>query len=153
MTDVHTPAQRRRNMSAVRSKDTRPEMRIRRGLHRRGFRYRLHHPKLPGHPDLVSRKHRAAVFIHGCFWHGHECPLFRWPASRIDFWRAKILRNREVDQRAVDALRKAGWRVLTVWECALKGGRRRPEDVLLDEIAGWLRSDAPVGEFRGQGSS
>ena len=153
MTDVHTPAQRRRNMSAVRSKDTLPEMRIRRGLHRLGFRYTLHHGKLPGHPDLVLRKHNAVVFVHGCFWHGHECPLFRWPRTRGEFWRAKIRRNREVDRMALESLRGLGWRVLTVWECALRGNSRHREDDLLDAIAVWLRSESPEGELRGQGDS
>jgi DNA mismatch endonuclease (patch repair protein) len=140
MTDVHNQAQRRRNMSAIRSKNTRPEMLIRRGLHARGFRYSLHHRKLPGHPDMVLKKHRAVIFVHGCFWHGHQCPLFRWPASRREFWTAKILRNRAVDARSVEDLRRAGWRILTIWECALKGkGKRELEDVL-DRTDAWLRS-------------
>jgi DNA mismatch endonuclease (patch repair protein) len=149
MTDVHTKAQRSKNMSAIRSKDTRPEMLIRRGLHQRGFRYSLHHRKLPGHPDLVLKKHNAVVFIHGCFWHGHDCPLFKWPATRAEFWRAKIQRNREVDARAVEELRREGWRVLSIWECALKGRWRRPLEDVLDQTCRWLSSKAGEEEIRG----
>jgi DNA mismatch endonuclease (patch repair protein) len=153
MTDVHTEAQRRRNMSAVRSKDTHPEMLIRRGLHARGFRYSLHHRKLPGHPDLVLRKYNAVVFIHGCFWHGHDCPLFRWPASRADFWRAKIGRNREVDARSALTLTSGGWRILTIWECALKGPDRRPIEDVLEQAGNWLVSGEATAEIRGAGGA
>lgn len=149
MTDVHTEAQRRRNMSAIRSKDTRPEMLVRRGLHARGFRYSLHHRKLPGHPDLVLKKHNAVIFVHGCFWHGHDCPLFKWPATREAFWKAKIQRNRVVDREAFEALHQAGWRILTIWECALKGRGRKPLDLVLDEACGWLDSEVGVAEIRG----
>ena len=153
MTDVHTRDQRRRNMSAIRSKDTRPEMLVRRGLHRRGFRYRLHHRKLPGHPDIVLGKYKAVIFVHGCFWHGHECPLFRWPASREEFWKTKIQRNREVDRRALESLRRAGWRVLTIWECALKGRGRRPVEEILDRIGEWLPSESEAAAIEGQSPS
>lgn len=149
MTDVHTPAQRQRNMSAIRSKNTRPEMLIRRGLHARGFRYRLHHKKLAGHPDLVLKQHHAVVFIHGCFWHGHGCPLFRWPATRKEFWKTKILRNKDVDRRAQDDLCRAGWRILTIWECALKGRGKRPLDDVLDQACEWIRSKKDRAEIEG----
>lgn len=149
MTDVHTQSQRQRNMSAIRSKDTRPEMLVRRGLHARGFRYALHHKKLPGHPDLVLRKYRAVIFIHGCFWHGHGCPLFRWPATRREFWKAKILRNREVDRRASAELRDAGWRILTIWECALKGRGKLPFETVMGEASDWIESEEERKDIQG----
>lgn len=125
-------------MAAIRGKDTRPEMTIRRGLHARGFRFRLHVRDLPGRPDLVFPARRAALFVHGCFWHGHGCPMFRWPGSRVDFWRAKIDGNRARDRAAEVALEAAGWRVLTVWECAMKGKGRLPPGRVLDLAAEWL---------------
>lgn len=131
MSDVLTEAQRHFNMSRIRGRDTKPEMVIRRGLHARGFRFRLYRKDLPGRPDLVLPKYRIAVFVHGCFWHGHDCPMFKWPETRHEFWRAKISKNQERDQRALASLRDQRWRILIVWECALKGPWRRPlEDVL-----------------------
>ena len=129
--DVLTPEQRRLNMSRIRGRDTKPEMQIRRGLHARGLRFRLHVRDLPGRPDLVFPRHQAAILVHGCFWHGHDCPLFRMPASRAEFWSAKIASNKTRDVRAHAALQQLGWRILTVWECSLKGPGRRPvEDVV-----------------------
>jgi DNA mismatch endonuclease, patch repair protein len=127
-------------MSRIRGRDTTPEMTVRRLLHGTGFRYRLHSASLPGRPDIVLTRHRAVVFVHGCFWHGHGCHLFKWPATRCDFWRAKILRNRTVDGRAAKALKLTGWRVATVWECALKGKTRLPVDCISKAMSVWLRS-------------
>lgn len=125
-------------MAGIRGKDTRPEMILRRGLHARGFRFRLHDRRLPGSPDLVFPGRRAAVFVHGCFWHGHACPLFRLPATRQEFWRKKIEGNAARDEAAEAALLADGWRVLTVWECALKGRGRLPAETVLDRAAEWL---------------
>ncbi len=137
-------------MAAIRARDTRPELMIRKGLHARGFRYRLH-GTLPGKPDLVLPRWRAVVLVHGCFWHGHDCPMFRWPGTRAKFWRGKIERNRARDAAVKDALKRDGWRVATVWECALKGRGRLPLDSVLDSVAAWLSSDAQTicikGEF------
>src|SRR5690349_4259655 len=108
-------------MSGIRGKNTRPELILRSGLHRRGFRFRLHPADLPGKPDLVFPKHQAVLFAHGCFWHGHDCHLFKWPRTREEFWRTKIEQNRKVDERAQTRLGQAGWRQAVVWECALKG--------------------------------
>lgn len=108
-------------MAGIRGKDTRPEMILRRGLHARGFRFRLHDRRLPGSPDLVFPGRRAVIFVHGCFWHGHGCHLFRLPATRQEFWRAKIEGNAARDALAEGALAADGWRVLSIWECALKG--------------------------------
>lgn len=124
--DVLTPEQRRLNMSRIKGKDTKPEMLLRRGLHATGLRFRLHAERLPGKPDLVFPKYGAAIQIHGCFWHGHNCALFKMPATRREFWAKKIAGNRSRDDRTAAQLRLAGWRVLTVWECALRGPGRRP---------------------------
>jgi DNA mismatch endonuclease (patch repair protein) len=140
MADVLTAAQRQLNMSRIKGKNTKPEMLIRRGLHARGLRYRLHDGSLPGRPDLVFPKYRAAVFIHGCFWHAHGCGLSKTPATRQDFWRAKLSANATRDRRAIEALQAAGWRVLVIWECALRGPHRHEQDDMLDRAANFIES-------------
>ncbi len=147
--DIVDAATRSRMMSGIRGKDTKPELVIRRGLHALDFRYRLHDRKLPGKPDLVLPRWRAVIQIHGCFWHGHDCPLFRWPQTRQEFWRAKIGRNVERDHEVNEALDRAGWRVLTVWECALKALGRIGAEATVARAAAWLGSDARTGEIRG----
>jgi DNA mismatch endonuclease (patch repair protein) len=148
--DPLTPDQRRRNMSAVRGKDTRPEMLIRRGLHAAGFRYRLHGPGLPGRPDLVFPGRKAVIFVHGCFWHGHDCPLFRFPSTRQEFWETKIGRNQQRDAKVAAKLKAAGWRVLNIWECALRGPERLPQGDVIAMAGLWLEAGAAeTGEFRG----
>ncbi|MBA4132925.1 MAG: very short patch repair endonuclease [Hyphomicrobium sp.] len=149
MADTVSPEVRSRMMSGIRGRDTRPEMILRKGLHAAGFRFRLHDRALPGRPDMVFPRRRAVLFAHGCFWHGHDCHLFRWPASREEFWRTKIGRNREVDQRAAEQLGAAGWRHGVVWECALKGRTRLPLADVIEACASWLRSDVPTLEIRG----
>jgi DNA mismatch endonuclease (patch repair protein) len=116
--DVLTPEERRKNMSAIRGKDTRPELAVRSALHRFGFRFRIHVDSLPGRPDIVLPKYRAVVFVHGCFWHRHPgCRFASTPASRPDFWRRKFEKNLERDRRAQQRLREQGWVVFVVWEC------------------------------------
>jgi DNA mismatch endonuclease, patch repair protein len=137
LADVVDPATRSRMMSGIRGKNTKPELLIRKALHARGFRYRLH-CDLPGKPDICLPKHRAVIFVHGCFWHGHGCHLFKWPKTRPEFWRAKIQRNQEVDATARAALAAAGWRVGVVWECSLKGPLRQPLASVTDQISDWL---------------
>jgi DNA mismatch endonuclease (patch repair protein) len=105
---------------------------------------------LPGSPDLVFPRWRAVLFAHGCFWHGHDCGLFRWPSTRGDFWRSKIGRNREADVRAEAALGELGWRVGIVWECSLKGRSRIPAGLVINECAEWLRSGKSHLEIRGK---
>jgi len=147
-TDVLTPEQRRLVMSRIRSKDTKPEMLIRRGLHACGLRYRLHCAAIPGKPDMVFPKHRAVVFVHGCFWHGHGCSLFRWPQTRAEFWKAKISRNIERDRTVRSALTAAGWRTIVVWECALRGRNRKAlEDVLSNAEALVRHGREPLTEI------
>ncbi|MBQ9884109.1 MAG: DNA mismatch endonuclease Vsr [Bacteroidaceae bacterium] len=134
--DRHSPQQRRNNMAAIRSKNTKPELTVRRGLWSRGFRYRLNSPRLPGHPDLVLRKYRTCIFINGCFWHGHGViPPFeenseccKIPKSNRDFWVNKIRRNQERDLEELRQLAKMGWHCITVWECELTPKKR--EDTL-----------------------
>lgn len=125
MTDVHTRQQRSRNMAAIRNRDTKPEMRVRSLLHSLGYRFRLHRKDLPGKPDIVLPKHRCVIFVHGCFWHCHDC---RWgavtPKTRSEFWAAKRSGNVTRDHQNYAALTKAGWRVITVWECATRDRKR-----------------------------
>jgi DNA mismatch endonuclease (patch repair protein) len=149
MADVVSQEKRSRMMSGIRSKDTRPELIVRKGLHARGFRFRLHDRKLAGKPDLVLRKHRAVIFVHGCFWHGHTCHLFKQPKSRRHFWAPKIQSNQRRDAQAYEILRNDGWRIAEVWECATKGKTRLPEQSLIDSLAHWLLSDSPYSSVSG----
>lgn len=121
MTDVHSAKTRSYNMSRIRSKDTKPEMLVRKFLFSKGFRYRLHGRKLPGKPDIVLPKYRTVIFIHGCFWHGHpDCKYFVVPKTRTEWWLNKIGANTANDKKSVAMLTAAGWRVIEIWECALK---------------------------------
>jgi DNA mismatch endonuclease (patch repair protein) len=138
--DVVTPEKRSQMMAGIRGKDTKPEMLLRRGLHRLGFRFQLHRSDLPGKPDLVLPKYDAVLFVHGCFWHGHGCDLFKWPKSRAEFWRKKIAQNQARDRVVAAELGATGWRVGEVWECALKGKCRRELDDILLQTSAWLRS-------------
>ena len=149
MADIVPAEVRSRMMSGIRSTNTKPELLLRKALHARGFRYRLHDPDLPGKPDIVLSRHRAVVFVHGCFWHGHNCHLFKWPATRPEFWTAKIGRNREVDARTTVAMEERGWRQATIWECALKGRTRLPLEEVANACARWIRSDMHRIEIRG----
>lgn len=132
MADVLTAVQRKFNMSRIRGKDTKPELLIRRGLHARGLRYRLHCRSLPGSPDLVFPKYNIAVFVHGCFWHAHGCALSTLPVTRHEFWTLKLEGNVARDQKAIASLQASGWRVLVIWECAMRGRGRQNENTVLD---------------------
>lgn len=135
-------------MSGIRSRHTKPERIIRSGLHRLGFRFSLHSTKLRGTPDLVLPKYRALIFVNGCFWHGHSCKLFKLPGTRTQFWRAKITRNQQNDTTARSELLRDGWRVLTVWECALRGRKDQQIAALLARITKWLKSSRRSLELR-----
>ena len=158
--DHLSPQQRHANMASIRSKDTKPEMIVRRGLWKRGFRYRLNHNRLPGHPDLVLRKFRTCIFVNGCFWHGHNVALPRMedvgcktedvivssecckiPKTNRDFWVAKICRNKERDREDYRKLAAMGWHSITVWECQLKPGQREDtlESVAVTLNRNWLQ--------------
>ena len=138
--DHLTPKQRSKNMAAIRNKDTKPEMIVRRGLWKRGFRYRLNHKRLPGHPDLVLRKYRTCIFVNGCFWHGHyveprkmeSSVCCKIPTANHEFWVSKIRRNKERDKEDQRKLAGMGWHCITVWECELKTKQR---EHTLDSIA------------------
>ncbi|MEX8547885.1 MAG: very short patch repair endonuclease [Mucilaginibacter sp.] len=121
MADIHSKEIRSYNMSRVKSKDTKPEMLVRKFLHKNGFRYRLHVKNLPGKPDIVLPKYKTVIFIHGCFWHGHEnCKKASLPKTRTEWWTDKIGKNGENDQKAETILSNLGWKVIKIWECELK---------------------------------
>lgn len=149
MADIVSPKKRSQMMAAIRSKGTRPEITIRRALFARGFRYRLNVSRLPGKPDLVFPRYQAVVFVNGCFWHRHDCELFKWPSSRQSFWRQKLNANFERDQRVRMQLNEAEWRFADVWECALKGKNRLHLDELVDILEVWLLSSEPMMTIRG----
>ena len=137
-------------MAGIRGKDTKPEMIVRRGLHALGFRYRLHDRNLAGIPDLVFPGLKAVIFVHGCFWHRHNCSLFRLPGSRQDFWEKKLARNQTRDAEVHTILMSEGWRVLNIWECALRGRDRLSVDDVISQAAKWLRSGISADEIRGR---
>ena len=121
MADVHDKVTRSYNMSRIRATNTKPELLVRKFLHAQGFRYKLHDKKLPGKPDLVLTKYKTVIFIHGCFWHGHSnCKYYVVPKTRTDWWLNKINTNNANDVKAIKALKKAGWKIIIIWECKLK---------------------------------
>ncbi|WP_325065417.1 very short patch repair endonuclease [Parerythrobacter jejuensis] len=132
------PETRSHMMSRIGGKNTKPELLIRSGLHRRGYRYRLHDRTLPGRPDIVLAQWRTIIEVRGCFWHGHDCHLFRWPETRAQFWRDKIKANVQRDEKNRAAILGMGWRLAEVWECQLKGRMRRPLADVLDELSRFI---------------
>lgn len=137
LADIVSPDVRSRMMAGIRSQNTKPELLVRCGLHRRGFRFRLHSRNLPGRPDVVLPKYKTVVFVHGCFWHGHDCSGFKWPKTREDFWRSKIESNRARDAEVLQRILALGWDAETVWECDLRSGKEKVEsklDLLAEEI-------------------
>lgn len=137
-------------MRAIRAKDTAGELAVRKALHGEGFRYRLHVKHLPGTPDIVLAKYRAVVFVHGCFWHQHDCPMFKLPKERRSFWTAKLSSNASRDVHVTEQLLAQGWRVAEVWECALKGRQRIPREEVARTLSEWLESELPTLEIRGR---
>ncbi len=150
MVDIVDSEKRSRMMSGIRGKDTRPEVWIRKALHRRGFRFRLHDKTLPGKPDLVFPRYRAVIQVQGCFWHRHDCHLFKWPSTRSEFWRKKILGNVERDKATQEQLQKLGWKILVIWECALKGKEKLPQQEVIRTIEAWLINDPMDASVRGR---
>ena len=120
--DNLTPRERSAQMALVRSRDTKPEMKVRRFIYKMGYRYRLHRSDLPGKPDIVFSSRKKIIFIHGCFWHGHSCSLGRIPKTRVQFWTEKITTNKIRDEKTLEKLKDLGWAVLVLWECQLKHG-------------------------------
>jgi len=141
MNDVVDTATRSRMMSCIRGKDTKPELTIRSGLHKLGYRYRLHDKRLPGRPDIVLPRHNSIILVNGCFWHGHSCHLFKWPATRKYFWQKKISETNMRDQKNISEYLKLGWRVLIVWECSIKGKGPVELKSVIDKCRIWIESD------------
>jgi DNA mismatch endonuclease (patch repair protein) len=139
-------------MSKIGSKNTEPEVKLRKALFATGLRYRLHDKNLPGKPDIIFPKYNAVIFLNGCFWHGHNCQLFKVPETRIEFWKNKLQRNREKDRENNKSLTKLGWRVMTVWECSFRGkGKKKNIELgrISDRIHRWLNSNSKHSEIRG----
>jgi len=138
LVDVVDAATRSRMMSGIRSKNTSPEVLVRKALHAKGFRFRIHVKSLPGKPDLVLPKYNAVIFVHGCFWHGHNCHYFKIPQTRPEFWLDKIGKNQERDQHTLARLLALNWRVLIVWECAIREAKKKNSKLLIEKISDWL---------------
>jgi DNA mismatch endonuclease (patch repair protein) len=149
MVDIVSKEVRSRMMSSIRATNTKPEVMLRKGLHSRGIRFRLHDRKLPGKPDLVFPKYNAILLVNGCFWHGHDCHLFKWPSTRDSFWKTKINRNKEVDLRTLDRLQNDGWRTGIVWECAIKGRTKLKSETVISICEKWLRGRSRSFELTG----
>ncbi|MFQ7135102.1 MAG: very short patch repair endonuclease [Oscillospiraceae bacterium] len=135
MPDIFAPEKRHEIMQNVKTKNTAPEIKLRSLLHKNGFRFRVNRKDLPGKPDIVLPKYRAVIFVHGCFWHGHDCPRGQRPQTNADFWNQKIDRNVIRDKSDVSLLESLGWRVLIVWECEIK---KKNEAVLLSRVKEFL---------------
>ena len=148
MGDIVPPAVRSRMMSGIKGKNSRPEMMVRRMLFASGYRFRLHRRDLPGTPDIVMSGRRIAIFVHGCFWHAHKgCKYFKAPATRSDFWTAKLQANVERDKKAIEKLTTMGWRVLSIWECVTRD--HEAVKSLDKKIVQWINGDAQCGEIGG----
>lgn len=150
MADIVSKKKRSEMMSGIQGKDTKPELKIRSALHKFGFRYKLYDKTLPGKPDLVFPKYNAVILIHGCFWHLHDCHLFKWPSTRPEFWRKKITENKERDKKNVLDLKKDGWRIMIIWECALKGKYKLDFGSTIRSISEWLKSSDIYAEITGR---
>ena len=149
MADVVSKKKRSEMMAGIRGKNTKPEIIVRKMLHAMGYRFRLHRKDLPGKPDIVLPKYRAAIFVNGCFWHGHDCHLFKWPKTREAFWREKIVGNVARDQKKTQRLLDNGWRVAVIWECSLKGSGKISMEKLEKCLQDRLRKTQPKVEIRG----
>lgn len=137
-------------MSGIRAKNTKPELLMRKALHRLGFRYMLHPSGVPGRPDIVLPRYNAAIFVNGCFWHGHRCSLFKLPETRRKFWRTKIKNNRQRDMKVSRMLKADGWRYLVVWECAFRGSKQIGVAETVRRISAWIPSGRRSGEVKGK---
>ncbi|MDN4626075.1 very short patch repair endonuclease [Erwinia sp. PsM31] len=151
MADVHTSAIRSKNMRAIRTQDTAIEIRLAELLAERGFSYRVQDKTLPGKPDFVLENPQAIIFVHGCFWHHHDCYLFKVPATRTEFWMNKISGNVTRDKRFIDQLSASGWRVLVVWECALRGKHKLADEAISARLEEWLFAGEGNAEIDWQG--
>jgi DNA mismatch endonuclease, patch repair protein len=150
--DMFSPEERSALMSRIRGKNTNPEVRLRKALFALGLRYRLHSTKLPGKPDIVFTRHRAAVFVNGCFWHGHDCHLFKWPRSNSAFWRTKIAGNKRRDGAVKRQLGGVGWRTMTVWECSIRKASPQRFASVAKDIRRWLLTRSRESSLMGSKS-
>lgn len=148
MADTVTKEVRSRMMSAIRAKDTKPELAIRRGLHALGFRYALHSRRFSGKPDMVLQKYRAVIFVHGCYWHGHDCGEVKPAASNRSYWSPKILKNRERDAQNLAAVEAQAWRHLTIWECSFRRKGPKALEETVRTAANWILHGASSAEVR-----
>lgn len=148
--DRLSTTERSLRMASVRQRDTSPERIIRSLLHRAGFRFRTSVRRLAGSPDIVLPRWRTVIFVHGCFWHGHDCHLYKLPATRTDFWRSKVVANITRDRNAIDALHKAGWKTIVVWQCSITGKSRLKSDALSRVLVAAVNGNTPMIEVRGQ---
>lgn len=147
--DIVDKKTRSRMMSGIKGKDTKAEILIRKKIYALGYRYRLHYKKLPGKPDIVLPKYKAIIQINGCFWHGHNCHLFRLPKTNTDFWKSKIESNVLRDERNMESYIKLGWKCLTVWECALKGKEKMNIDDVVAAVVDWINNGLTNIELSG----
>jgi DNA mismatch endonuclease (patch repair protein) len=145
LVDIVSSAVRSQMMRSIKSKDTKPELLIRKALHARGFRFRLHVKKLAGCPDIVLPRYKAVILVNGCFWHGHHCHLSQTPKTRQDFWLGKISNNMSRDRLVQEKLRNTGWRLGVVWECAIKGSAKQNLDSVIDDLENWLLDPSALG--------
>lgn len=149
MADTVSPEVRSRIMASIRGRNTKPELTVRKGLHALGFRYSLHSSRFPGRPDIVLAKHNAVVFIHGCYWHGHRCGAAKLPSSNESYWHPKIERTRMRDAKNASAVESAGWRSLTIWECALRGKSALGPERVIEMAAQWIMAGTSSSEIAG----
>ena len=149
MADIVSKERRSQIMASISSKNSKPELLLRRALHSKGYRYRLHQSNLPGKPDLVFRQFNAVLFVNGCFWHGHDCPLFKIPSTNQAFWTDKINKNRVRDKNVNERIIQDGWRILIIWECSLRGKHKINFHELIVLIENWLKSKEKIREIRG----
>lgn len=149
MVDIVSPEKRSKMMSNIQGKNTKPEILIRKNLYSKGYRYKLHVKSLQGKPDIVLSKYNALIFINGCFWHKHNCHLFKWPKTRRFFWETKINKNIENDQKNHIKLLNENWRILIVWECSIKGKTKKTMEIVINDIVEWLHSDINFKEIEG----
>ena len=147
MTDIVDRKTRSRMMAGIKDKNTKPEIIIRKGLFSRGFRYRIHAPELPGKPDIFLKKYNAVILVHGCFWHGHDCHLFRLPKSRTEFWTKKVEYNRSHDQIVLNELKSRKIRICIIWECSIRGAKT-DLSLIVDKFANWLGGNEKYMEIR-----
>jgi DNA mismatch endonuclease, patch repair protein len=149
MADIVDAVTRSRMMSGIRGKNTKPEITIRKAIHRLGLRYRIHSAHIPGKPDMVFPGVRAVIFVNGCFWHGHDCKYFKLPSTRPEFWSTKIAANKARDLVVRTELENTNWRHLTIWECAIRGQKSEAAVKVAAQAVRWLRSKSQRGEIKG----